>query len=77
MSTTCTCWVGGKRVLIIGYGWCGTGISQRFRALGAVTMVCEDVGQVGSSGGEGDIGIGDIIKGALDTKVINAAEYVL
>ncbi len=43
----------------------------------AVTMVCEDVGQVGSSGGEGDIGIGDIIKGALDTKVINAAEYVL
>ena len=33
--------VGGKRVLIIGYGWCGTGISQRFRALGAVTMVCD------------------------------------
>lgn len=33
----------------------------------AVTMVCEDVGQVGSSGGEGDIGIGDIIKGALET----------
>ena len=30
--------IGGKRVLIIGYGWCGTGISQRFRALGAVTM---------------------------------------
>ena len=31
--------IGGKRVLIIGYGWCGTGIAQRFRALGAVTMV--------------------------------------
>lgn len=31
--------IGGKRILIIGYGWCGTGISQRFRALGAVTMV--------------------------------------
>ena len=24
--------IGGKRVLIIGYGWCGTGIAQRFRA---------------------------------------------
>ena len=33
--------IGGKRVLIIGYGWCGTGIAQRFRALGAVTMVCD------------------------------------
>ena len=32
---------GFMRVLIIGYGWCGTGISQRFRALGAVTMVCD------------------------------------
>ena len=31
--------IGGKRVLIIGYGWCGTGIAQRFRALGGVTMV--------------------------------------
>lgn len=31
--------VGGKRILIIGYGFCGTGISQRFRALGAITMV--------------------------------------
>lgn len=31
--------VGGKRILIIGYGFCGTGISQRFRALGASTMV--------------------------------------
>jgi adenosylhomocysteinase len=31
--------VGGKKILIIGYGYCGTGISQRFRALGASTMV--------------------------------------
>lgn len=31
--------VGGKKILIIGYGWCGTGIAQRFRALGALTSV--------------------------------------
>lgn len=31
--------VGGKKILIIGYGYCGTGIAQRFRALGAPTMV--------------------------------------
>ena len=31
--------VGGKRILIIGYGWCGSGIAQRFRALGAATLV--------------------------------------
>ena len=31
--------LGGKKVLIIGYGFCGRGISQRFRALGAVTYV--------------------------------------
>jgi len=31
--------LGGKKILIIGYGYCGRGISQRFRALGAHTMV--------------------------------------
>lgn len=31
--------LGGKKILIIGYGYCGRGISQRFRALGAVTYV--------------------------------------
>lgn len=31
--------LGGKRVLIIGYGFCGDGIAQRFRAMGAATMV--------------------------------------
>lgn len=31
--------LGGKKILIIGYGFCGRGISQRFRALGAVTYV--------------------------------------
>lgn len=31
--------VGGKKILIIGYGFCGRGISQRFRALGAITYV--------------------------------------
>ncbi len=31
--------LGGKKILIIGYGYCGRGISQRFRALGAITYV--------------------------------------
>jgi len=31
--------LGGKRVLIIGYGYCGRGIAQRFRALGSITYV--------------------------------------
>lgn len=50
----------------------------------AVTMVCVDVAKIGG-GEEGDgMGIGDMlkaamggIKGALETKVINAADYVL
>lgn len=50
----------------------------------AVTMVCTDVAKIGG-GEEGDgMGIGDMlkaamggIKGALETKVINAADYVL
>lgn len=47
----------------------------------AVTMICTDVGQIGDVDG---MGIGDIMKGAmggikgvLETKVINAADYVL
>lgn len=50
----------------------------------AVTMICTDVAQIGSAEGEDGIGIGDMIKGALggikgalDTKVINATDYVL
>ena len=50
----------------------------------AVTMICTDCGAVGSAEGEDDMGIGDMLKnamggitGALETKVINAAEYVL
>ena len=49
----------------------------------AVTMVCTDVGHV-DAGGEDGMGITDALKGALgglkgalDTKVINAADYVL
>lgn len=47
----------------------------------ALSMVCEDVGSIGS---EAEGGLGDMLKGVaggvkelLDTKVINAAEYVL
>lgn len=50
----------------------------------AVTMVCTDVGHIGSAEGEDSMGVGDMIKtamggikGALETKVINAADYVL
>ena len=50
----------------------------------AVTMICTDCGAVGSAEGEDGMGIGNMIKdalggikGALDTKVINAADYVL
>ena len=49
----------------------------------AVIMICTDVGHV-DAGGEDGMGIGDVLKntmggirGALETKVINAAEYVL
>jgi len=50
----------------------------------AVAMVCEDVAQVGHADHMDGGGIGDTIKaalggikGALDTKVINATQYVL
>ena len=50
----------------------------------AVTMICTDVGQIGDAEGEDSMGIGAMLKtamggimGALDTKVINAADYVL
>lgn len=31
--------LGGKRVLIIGYGWCGRGIGMRIKGMGAIPMV--------------------------------------
>ena len=47
-------------------------------------MICTDVAKIGSAEGEDSMGIGDVlkaamggIKGALDMKVINAADYVL
>lgn len=50
----------------------------------AVTMICTDCGSIGSAEGEDGMGIGDMLKnamggitGALETKVINAADYVL
>ncbi|GAB4304087.1 MAG: adenosylhomocysteinase [Candidatus Bipolaricaulota bacterium] len=33
--------VAGKRVLVVGYGWCGRGIAQRARGLGAEVTVAE------------------------------------
>ena len=46
----------------------------------AVTMICTDVGQIGGSAEADSTGIGDMmkgIKGILETKMINAADYVL
>lgn len=50
----------------------------------AVDMICRDVGKVGKADGEEGPGLGDsilsafgVIKGALSTKVVNAADYVL
>ena len=50
----------------------------------AVTMICTDCGSIGSAESEDGMGIGDMLKnamggitGALETKVINAADYVL
>lgn len=50
----------------------------------AVTMVCTDVAKIGGAADEEEAGVGDVlknvlggIKGALETKVINAADYVL
>lgn len=31
--------LGGKRILVVGYGWCGSGIAGKFRAMGAHTSV--------------------------------------
>lgn len=49
----------------------------------AVTMVCTDVGHIGAEGND-ELGVGNMIKDALggiksvlDTKVVNAADYVL
>ncbi len=50
----------------------------------ALAAVCEDVMKIGQGGEEPGLGIGDILKGVLggakellDTKVINAGDYVL
>ena len=47
-------------------------------------MICTDCGSIGSAAGEDGMGIGDMLKnamggitGSLETKVINASEYVL
>ena len=49
----------------------------------ALNMICIDVGHIGAEGEDG-MGIGDMlktamggIKGALETKVVNASNYVL
>jgi adenosylhomocysteinase len=31
----------GKTVVVVGYGWCGRGVAQRARGLGARVIVCE------------------------------------
>lgn len=50
----------------------------------AVSMVCEDTAHISTVDGDDDMGIGNMIKNALgginnalDTKIINAADYIL
>ena len=33
--------IAGKRVVVIGYGWCGRGVAMRAKGLGAHVIVCE------------------------------------
>lgn len=43
----------------------------------AVSMICEDVSQIGETAGEDGMDPGELGKSGLDTQVINAADYVL
>lgn len=31
--------LGGKKVLVIGYGWCGRGVASKFKGMGAITSI--------------------------------------
>jgi len=33
--------IAGKRVVVVGYGWCGRGIAMRMKGMGARVVVCE------------------------------------
>ncbi|GMA57681.1 adenosylhomocysteinase [Alicyclobacillus sacchari] len=33
--------IAGKKVVVVGYGWCGRGVAARARGLGAQVIVCE------------------------------------
>jgi adenosylhomocysteinase len=33
--------IAGKRVVVVGYGWCGRGVAMRAKGLGAHVIVCE------------------------------------
>jgi adenosylhomocysteinase len=33
--------IAGKRVVVVGYGWCGRGVAQRARGLGGIVIVTE------------------------------------
>ncbi len=43
--------VAGKTVVVIGFGWCGRGISERMRGLGANVIVVEVSGRLGKEEG--------------------------
>jgi adenosylhomocysteinase len=40
----------GKTAVVIGFGWCGRGISERLRGLGANVIVVETTGRLGKEG---------------------------
>jgi adenosylhomocysteinase len=43
----------GKTVVVVGFGWCGRGISDRLRGLGANVIVVEVCGRLGKEGPAG------------------------
>ena len=69
------CWPSSRR---------RTGRCFTFGMESALAAVCEDVMNIGQGGGDTGLGVGDFFKGVLggakellDTKVINAGDYVL
>lgn len=56
--------LGGKRVLIIGYGWCGRGIAARMRGMGAIPMV-HDINPI------------KLLQAKMEGNIVNSCERLL
>ena len=45
----------GKKVVVMGYGWCGRGIANRARGMGSNVIVTESGPGAGAGGGDGRV----------------------